>query len=396
MATKNTNKISRKLKAKPNKKVAILLWDDSIWSINELYQELKQKGLSSTIIIHDFNDGTSKEMRENRIKKTKDFCEQNGFNYIINNKKVNINSYDIILFLSPYETNFPKNLRLNHIKTNKLTAYIPYGFFLSKIDYLVFEMLSLHLFNYIFDIQYSIDLAKKTNKLLNYFNRVDVGYPKMDYFFDSEKPEIAVERNCILYAPHHSIFDLGQQYSTFDKNYSFFLEMAKKYKNIHWIFRPHPVLARTTIQKGVFQSYDEYLNYIEEWKNLENAEVSSKGNYFSEFDRSVCMILDSESFVAEYYYENKPIVFLRRDSQRFNSIGQELIYGTYEIEGDNYEALERFIKAIDDGSFVDDKKEIREQAFNRYLNYYEKNQKTASQSILNYLGVDYEDKKIIY
>ena len=163
--------------------------------------------------------------------------------------------------------------------------------------------------------------------LLRGKNIVYSGYTKMDYFYEERvwsEAEIrklwkipdgmeSQDMKKVIIAPHHSISeDSVVKFSTFAKNVYFFLYLAKKYCNeVSFVFKPHPNLRLRAVEAKVFESYEAYDAYLEEWNSLPNAKVVQESDYLGLFDTSDGMILDSVSFLAEYIYVHKPLLFLQ-------------------------------------------------------------------------------------
>lgn len=186
-------------------------------------------------------------------------------------------------------------------------------------------------------------------------------------------------KKTIIWAPHWSIEE-GILYATFQHNFKFFLEYAKNNEDIRWIVKPHPNLFFSAVRSGVFSTDQEFNSYIEAWKALPNAEVVVGGDYQESFCESDAMILDSSSFVAEYQYVNKPMLFLRRETQTFNKLADDIIKASYSVNGDDYSGIEKFIDdVVMHGN--DYKSEQREKLFKQKLDYYDDNKMLASETI---------------
>ena len=55
--------------------------------------------------------------------------------------------------------------------------------------------------------------------------------------------------------------------------------------------------------------------YLQAWNDLPNAQVYTGAYYQALFATSDGMIQDSGSFIVEYQYVDKPMIFLTRDTQ---------------------------------------------------------------------------------
>ena len=101
--------------------------------------------------------------------------------------------------------------------------------------------------------------------------------------------------------------------------------------------------------------------------------------YVDLFYFSDAMILDSASFIVEYLYFNKPLLFTMRDErilERFNSFGQMVF--DYMYKGKNQQDTYRFInETVLKGN--DTLAKARKQFFIKEI--LPKNGKTASENI---------------
>ena len=227
-------------------------------------------------------------------------------------------------------------------------------------------------------------------------NVVNSGYIKMDYFYDNHSytdeqlmslwsvPKGADIYNYkkILITPHFSIGNTNAlSFSTFDKNMYFFIYLAKKYEGkVSFIFKPHPNLRNSLIINGYMKSVDDYEKYLDEFRKLPNASVQEEGDYLTLFDTSDAIINDSISFIGEYMYVNKPMLFLKRPEQKFNTLGKEVIKAHYSAEGTDYAAIDEFVENVVIGE-NDYNKHIREDIFTKELDYYTLNGIKASEYV---------------
>lgn len=179
--------------------------------------------------------------------------------------------------------------------------------------------------------KYHEKFYKKAALLKNKDITYAIGYPKLDFYlsdidenFENLWKDKAHSHPRIIWAPHYSIDNYGLSMSNFKEQYKFFLDFAKNHKEYHFIFKPHPMLKHKCIEEK-FMSEEEFEKYINEWNCLENAVVYDKGNYFDIFKSSDVLITDCSSFLAEYFYSGKPIIFFDNNNRaEFNSFGKKL------------------------------------------------------------------------
>lgn len=161
----------------------------------------------------------------------------------------------------------------------------------------------------------------------------------------------------------------------------FYIYLAKKYKdNVSFIFKPHPNLRNGLIENGYMKSVDEYETYLDEFRKLPNASVCEEGDYLALFDTSDGIINDSISFIGEYLYVDKPMLFLERPEQCFDELGRALVKAHYKACGEDYMGIDNFVNdvVINENDYM---KQQREEIFSEELDYYSKNGIRASEYV---------------
>lgn len=134
------------------------------------------------------------------------------------------------------------------------------------------------------------------------------------------------------------------------------------------------------VSTGILHNVEEYEEFLEKIESNPNARVLEEGNYLPLFDTSDAMINDSISFLGEYLYVNKPLLFLTRQEQRFNELGKAIVDAHYQCSGRDFKKIEDFlVNVVIDGN--DTRKKIREDIFERELDYVRKNGCTAGEYI---------------
>ena len=133
----------------------------------------------------------------------------------------------------------------------------------------------------------------------------------------------------IIIAPHHTINNQVLPLSNFLKYSDFILELPKKYPEIEFIFRPHPLLFVNMVNEGFWTNMqvDAYIEQIQ--KN--GIVYSVGGDYFDVFVNSDAMIHDCSSFVVEYLYTEKPCCFVAKTNYKkiFSELGKSCLENYY-------------------------------------------------------------------
>ena len=158
--------------------------------------------------------------------------------------------------------------------------------------------------------------------------------------------------------------------STFAKNWQWMLNYAKNHVDTtSWIFKPHPLLIKSSVECGIYKNEQEYREYCKEWDSLPNGRYI-EGSYVEYFLSSDCMIFDSMSFMTEYLFVNKPSLFLTREKLNLSELGEKIFPAHYSVSGNDYKGIQHFIEY---DVIHDKKRALRNLIFTKYLDYYKAN-----------------------
>ena len=126
------------------------------------------------------------------------------------------------------------------------------------------------------------------------------------------------------------------------------MSTIRKNKDIHFIFRPHPLL-KTNLYNHLEWGKERTDKYYEELLSLPNVELSV-GDYIEQFCKSDALIHDGGGFMAEYIYTQKPCLYLSNyiceyiDKNRFNELGIAAWKAHYHAYGKN--DIDNFIEHV--------------------------------------------------
>lgn len=312
---------------------------------------------------------------EQEIPPEIEYFKNSGLKYCIADGSVHPGDFDIVFYLSPYLDNLA-NWTDKEIPLTTLLCYLPYGYCVESLQPLVFNLFLHNVAwkNYVPNKTY-LEMGNKWCKLGNY-NMVSVGVPKLDALYTTQDlGKNAVWKmqhqkvKKIIYAPHHSIDNL-QCMSTFAKNWQWMLNYAKNHVDTtSWIFKPHPLLIKSSVECGIFKNEQEYREYCKEWDSLPNGRYI-EGSYLEYFLSSDCMIFDSMSFMAEYLFVDKPSLFLTREKLNLSELGEKIFPAHYSVSGNDYKGIQHFIEY---DAIHDKKRTLRKLIFTKYLDYYKAN-----------------------
>lgn len=383
------------IKRKPKIKVAFLTSQASIWACEPIYNRLASDNrYEAFIIVTPFEYGSDHNTVTETYNATCAFFEEKYYNYrkaydVVNNKYLDmteLGSPDIVFHQTPHTTYLHSNYQIESFNLNVLNIYIPYGIMIVNGHDIQFNQKFHHLCWKIFCETPLHQKMMHQYSLIQDSNVECSGYVKMDPFLNCSEPIIdsnkiwklppmnkSIDETIkIIWAPHHALVDHPFAFGTFHKNYKFFYELAKKYPQISWIVKPHPLLKNDSIHFGLFRNSDEYDMYMNKWDELPNARTIHEGSYIDIFKTSDAMILDSVSFLAEYLYVQKPSLFLTKTCDSFNEFGDLVKDCHYQVDGEDFDGIEAFITNVLI-SKKDTMKDTRMGFYNKYLNYLELN-----------------------
>ncbi|WP_022748973.1 CDP-glycerol glycerophosphotransferase family protein [Lachnobacterium bovis] len=396
-------------------KVLFLCYSAAQWPAGEVYKRLKEDSRYDVKIMVPFLEDRDNEGSIDIYKQTSEWFKDNGYDVIEgydleNNKVISLEEInyvpDVLYMVTTWYEAMPKEQQFIMLSLNTIVGFIDYG--IKIIDnenhtymeqYLYTKNLTNVCWRVYCNLVYEVEKFKEYN-ILKGINTVFSGYPKMDYFYKKlnfSEEEIKKiwkipqnkkinEVKKIIIAPHFSVGDdVVLKFSTFKSNMWYWIYLMKKYTNISFVFKPHPNLRTAAVNEKIFNTYEEYDDYIKKIDSLPNAKVVTESSYLEYFATSDSLIFDSCSFLAEYMYVKKPALFLRRKEQNFLQLGQKVLETYYEANGEDYYAIENFIKDVVLGE-KDTLKEKRQKIFNEYFDYKKINKKLASETICDDLN----------
>ena len=243
--------------------------------------------------------------------------------YDIENNKANdyTKQFDIAFTNNPYDIMAHKFFTIAYwARKGVPMLYISY-FYMGRCFTSIKNLKNIE-FNYFWKVfvenEYVISLAKEHQRLKGK-NLVLSGYPKLDNLPQIEKKEYTNKR--IIIAPHHTIDSNPQSRGGFLQWADTFLLLPKKYRDIHFIFRPHPLLFETLKN---FWSKEKIEAYKTELFSNDNVEYSCEGDYLELFKNSDALIHDCGSYMSEYLYTGNPCAYLYKQGANYNNIFVEL------------------------------------------------------------------------
>lgn len=315
---KEVKRIRRKVANGGKIRVVFLLMDIPLWKTDSLYKRMVDDPLYDPIILAIPRTNNT----EINHKVDEVYNHFNNLDYkIVNSFDSNTQTWldldkdiepDLIFITNPHKLTLPRY----YIKSflNKLTCYVPY-FEQTCDDYSAhFNNETVNFCWRVFQInEFHRQISKEHSFVLGR-NIIVTGYPAMEPFYSGEYiTNIAWRENDkkkIIIAPHHSIENSTKlSNATFLANADYFVELANLYKaDVDFAFKPHPLLKQKLYEHKEWgkNRTDQYWDF---WKNSENTQFEN-GPYIDLFIGSDAMIHDCTSFIIEYLYVKKPVLYL--------------------------------------------------------------------------------------
>ena len=378
------------IRRKDNIKVGFVLYDASMWSGDELYNYFAaEERFEPTIFLCLRIDYKNELIQKEHLHGAEQF-KSRGLNVVtVREGDLSVPQQDLLIFLTPYFETMPAAFQLKNLTTKTLITYIPYAFDTAQRNLIFSHPLMIIAYRLFFPSELTFKMYKK-NSSNGMSHGLYSGYPRLDIFFNDKADfhfdwkMARPDAKKIIYAPHWSIND-GVRYATFQWNYKFMYEFAKAHPEISWVVKPHPNLLFSAVKEKIFPSTEAFEEYMQKWNDLPNAQVYTGAYYQSLFATSDGMIHDSGSFIAEYQYVDKPMIYLTRDTQKFNELGEEILTASYTVDGKDLGGIATMIQRV----FIDGddyKAAERREVFDKHLNYLKANGMLASEFIYKSLS----------
>lgn len=374
-----------KIRRKKKIKVAFVTDHAATWCGDRLYNFFAQNPRFETTVF--MIKGT-----ESTVDDTRHDFEQfkaAGLNVVgVFDKNEETEPQDIIFFLRPYLHNYSKNFQFDVLTPQTLLICFSYGISTIGWDF-YYNLPAIYMaWKCFLDTEDALACLKE-KCLVGIPRAVVSGAPKLDFFFeDTSKISfqwkmIRPDAKKIIWAPHWTIANIysPEVRSDFYKNFLFMYEFAREHPEISWVVKPHPMLMKWIVESKLFESKEEYEDYLQAWNDLPNALVYTGAYYQNIFATSDGLIHDCGSFIGEYQYTHKPMIYLLNNAvKNYTELGKKILSVSYVIDGKNLEEIGEAIQKI----FIegnDPLKAERLKVFDEELNYPRFNGMLASDFI---------------
>lgn len=140
-------------------------------------------------------------------------------------------------------------------------------------------------------------------------------------------------RTRIIWSPHHSVGNNWSRFGLFPKVYKDMLEWARTDKSVEIVLSCHPALSGAMSLYWGQGGDKKFQSFIDEWSELDNTSIIGSGDYAGVMAASDVLISDGMSFIIEYQFFNKPVIFLERSDHAALSVaGERLVLGTHRVK----------------------------------------------------------------
>lgn len=382
--------IKEKVKNGHKIKVCFFVMFDSVFSTETLFKQMQKDPLFDPFIVVIPDTSRGKDHLKFSLNSTYSSLYKKykkvykGYDLKLNKANKIPKKIDIICFSNPYEGMSLKNFEIKHyLNKDVLIFYINYAFSVLKYVRNVTMSDSYSLFWKVFvENKLNIEELKKYQHIKGK-NAVVSGYCKMDDLYNQKFKKR--KRKVIIIAPHHTITDWKLlKISNFLKYSKIFLKLPELYPQIDFIFRPHPLLI-TQLKKSEIWGEEKTQEYFDKMESHPNVIYSKGGNYFDIFANSDGIIHDCGSFLAEYFFTEKPTCYLLKNKNTikkwFLPVGQKCLnfcYQAYKEKDivsfiENIIIKEKDIKKADRINFVNSNLKINYPNSSKFiLNYIKK------------------------
>lgn len=345
-------------------RVALVTSSLSMWRLEGVWRLMQEDpAFDCRIILVPFAK-LSAEDKQFELGKLRDYFDSKGIAYY---EEEEFQSFDpdIVFYQQFYSHSYKAPVRARY-NEHRLLCYAPYGvmFIDRKWQY------DSRFHRVAWKIYMQSQAHKDTSRRLcanSAENVVVVGDADYDSFatptFDDPWKTQNTPKKRIIWAPHHK--KLGRD--SFEWTAEEMKRVATEYSDrCQFAFKPHPRL-KTELIKNPSWGPARTNRYYEFWEKGENTQLET-GGFIELFRGSDAMIHDCNSFIAEYLYTRKPVLFLSGNTARirstFGQFGKDALDAHYTA--DNADAIRLFLdKTVLGGD--DPKKPEREAFYDTYL-----------------------------
>ena len=355
-------KLLRSLQKRDRIKDVFFAANLSMWKYQSLYEALSQHDCFDLYIVLSPFHHLSRDQQEQDVNQLRDFFQAKGIPFIDYNLKGMV-QYDVreninpdILFYSQPKAKLYHPLHNASNFEDKLFCYYPYAFWTGTIPWTY----NTRLQNLAWKLFYSTELHRQEavrHSFRKDLNVEVVGYPDADLFMNYQPTDKVVwkkqdrPKKRLVWAPHCAIPSHHRKNVATVSNFlwmaDLMLSIADKYKDVLQIaFKPHPFLI-SRLYGHTGWGKERTNAYYQQWAEGENTQLEQTG-FVDLFMTSDAMIHDCFSFLVEYHYTQKPVMYVQSHDHehvdQLNALGKQALAVHYQ--GKDEAALIDFIERV--------------------------------------------------
>lgn len=353
-----------KIKKKKKIKVVFIVIHKSVWKVDSIFKRMLKDDFFEPIILICPYMQYGKEFSFQSMEDAYSFFSSKGYS-VVSSYNHSERSWvsledlntDIVFFTNPH--NLTKREYYESAYCNYLSCYVPYSHDISRYDnYQVqynqffhnamWKIFAPH--HEGFEIFRNYSQAKARNVIVT-------GYPAGEMLllnsgYNPWKKQGKLKRR-IIWAPHHTIDKGDLMLSTFLHYAEHFKNIVKSYEDrVQFAFKPHPILKSKLYNLPTWgrKKTDDFYRF---WAEGQNTQLED-GDYEDLFRWSDAMIHDSGSFLAEYHYVRKPVLYLCNENieEFLNPFGKSALQSCEK--GYDLNDIINFIESLLAGDLVHD------------------------------------------
>ena len=316
-------------------RVVFLVRENQKWSAQSLYDAM-ENDVAFCPIIAVSQLGGDKQTGRVSVEENYRFFSRKGMEVVsvydnASGKYLDLRELrpDIVFYDQPYW--IPSEHSIKAVSEFALTCYLPYGYgiYLVKDSSQTSPDFFPLLWRCFIEAE-SVIRQWDEKPISNYDNYVKIGYPKVDPLIFDERGSVDRFRR-VIYAPHHSLEEQHHnRYGTFLWSGQKVLELARRNKDVEWVFKPHPKLKQVLVDNGLM-TLEQVEEYYSSWDGVENRKICDTGDYLNLFASSDLLITDSASFLMEYLFTGKPIIHLISSTTKgYGDFGESIVKEYYK------------------------------------------------------------------
>lgn len=310
-------------------KVVFLAIHCSVWKVDPVFRGMLASPLFDPLIVVCPYVSYGEERMWEDMRQSCEYFAGKGYPFVsaynrAEQRWLNLKEIcpDIVFFTNPH--NLTRREYYQDAYLSYLSCYVPYHYEVGRYggDVAQYDQ-DFHnaLWKIFTPHAYSSETYKRVSKARG-ANTVLAGYPAMEALIEKQVsgnyPDVwksKDERRRIIWAPHHTITDSALPYANFLRYAQDFKALSASLKDrVVWSFKPHPLLKSKLYQHADWgrEKTDAYYEY---WA-LEPHTQLDEGEYTDLFLSADAMIHDSGSFLAEFLYVEKPVLYLLSENNQ--------------------------------------------------------------------------------